>query len=89
MMCDMCAIQNVECEAETQLALLIRIPSKEAALWVPKKKLSDESDLQVKGDKGILVVQRTWADENSVRYPRSQVVKPGTSAKRFIREINR
>jgi hypothetical protein len=56
-------IENAECIAETDLAILVEAPDLEEDTWVPKSQVKDESDVKEKGDSGDLCVSQWFAGE--------------------------
>lgn len=57
-------IPNCECLRETNKAVLVTRGGGE--LWIPKSVLHDDSEVYEGGDRGKLVVQTWWAEQNGV-----------------------
>lgn len=55
---------DVECIAETDKALLVRLGDEEH--WVPKSVVHDDSEIFAKGDVGELVVMEWFAKKNGL-----------------------
>jgi hypothetical protein len=56
---DWAEIDDVTCKVETEKALLCVIDKEE--LWIPKSVMSEDSEVQGKGDSGTLVVKEWYA----------------------------
>jgi len=60
-------IEDVECLAETDRAILCRSESWDGEkVWVPKSVLGEETEVGEKGDEGVLVVARWFAKKENL-----------------------
>lgn len=50
--------------AETVLALKVEVDGE--SVWVPKSVVDDDSEVYMKGNEGILVVQEWWAEREGL-----------------------
>lgn len=62
---DAVEVPLVELLHQTELAILVR-PETGEKVWIPKKWVSEETELYQKGDVGSLFVARWWALENGL-----------------------
>ena len=60
----MAEFEGCEATQESDAALLVLIDGNE--VWIPKSQLSDESEIQEKGDKGLLVIPEWLAIEKEL-----------------------
>jgi len=61
---DWVEIDDVACKIETEKAILVVVSGEEH--WLPKMALSDESEVQGRGDKGILIIKEWLALERGI-----------------------
>ena len=57
-------IDDVTVEAETDLAPLSSVEDKK--IWIPKSVVHDDSDVQIEGDTGTIVVMRWFAEKEGL-----------------------
>lgn len=58
------SFEDVECEAETDDAILCIIDGKQ--YWFPKSQVSDDSEVNKKGEEGTLVVSQWIAEQKDL-----------------------
>jgi hypothetical protein len=56
-------LECVACTHATDKALLVHVPQVEEPTWVPISQVSEDSEVQRKGDEGMLIVSRWLAEQ--------------------------
>jgi endo-beta-N-acetylglucosaminidase D len=56
--------EDIKAEAETEKAILVEIEGDK--YWVPKSQVHEDSEVNEKGDEGILITTRWWAEKEGL-----------------------
>jgi len=56
-------IEDAECTAETETAILVEAPDFDEPEWIPQSQITEDSDVWRKGDDGVLMVTEWWAEK--------------------------
>lgn len=70
-------VDDAECIAETEKAILVRIKGRKDNCWVPKSQVTDDSEVFKYGDVGQLVVRTWFANQERLTLPDPECCGPG------------